>query len=38
MKGNGRIGYIMVKEHILGLKEIGMKVDGRMVSFIVKGH
>ena len=38
MKGNGRIGYIMVKEHILGLKEIGMKVDGRMASFMVKVH
>ena len=38
MKGNGRIGYIMVKEHILGLKEIGMKVDGRMESSMARGH
>ena len=38
MKENGRIGYIMVKEHILGLKEITMKEDGRRVSFMVKGH
>ena len=38
MKGNGRIGHIMVKEHILGLKETGMKGNGRMANFMVKGH
>ena len=38
MKVNGRIGYIMVKEHIFGLKVIGMKGDGRMANFMVKGH
>ena len=26
----------MVKEHILGLKETGMKEDGRMANFMVK--
>ncbi len=38
MKENGRIGHIMVKGHMLGLKEIVMKEDGRTVSFMVKEY
>ena len=38
MRGNGRIGHIMVTVNILGLKGIGMKEDGKMGSFTVMGH
>ena len=35
MKGSGRIGYIMVRGPILGLKETVIGGNGRMVNFMV---
>jgi len=38
MKGNGRMGKNMVKEHLLLILEVSMSGNGRMINTTVKVH